>query len=211
MAMNPDQVQAMTQIIAETLRQIHEVRTVPEGPSLGSAGVSVKDLLKEIVTQMRGDGGRGGGRGLGRTILDERNFKRLDKFSSKEAEWESWQANVEVAVAAAHWPTAKVLEEVAVKEAMNEDILKDIFADIAVEKGWDDDAFMGEMEKVGGELYQHLCLLTVGETNTIVRSVREKNGFFAWQKLLVKFAPRTTARRLQAIMGIMKPPPRRRM
>jgi hypothetical protein len=32
MAMNAEQLQVMTQVIAETLKQIHDAKTVPGGP-----------------------------------------------------------------------------------------------------------------------------------------------------------------------------------
>lgn len=74
----------------------------------------------------------------------------LISSAARRRSGESWQANVEVAVAAAHWPTAKVLEEIEVKEVLNEHNLKEIFDDIALDRGWEDDAFTGKMEKAGG-------------------------------------------------------------
>ena len=102
MALNSEQMAVMTQVISETLRQIHAAGATPAGPFFAAGGAELKDIVKEIFAQMRGEVGSGGVRGAGRTILDERNFRRLDKFTSKEADWEPWQANVEVAVAAVH-------------------------------------------------------------------------------------------------------------
>lgn len=201
MAMSAEQLQMMTQVIAETLKQIHEAKTIPGGPSLVSGNEDMKMLVKEIATQMKGNGGQI----HNKSILDERHFRRLEKFSNKEADWEAWQANVEVAVAAVHSPTAKVMDEVAKKEAVDIDKVKEIFGDMLLTATWNEELFMAEMAKASGELYQHLCLWTTGEANTIVRAVREKDGFIAWKRLLTKFAPRTAARRLQAMMNIMRP------
>jgi len=203
MAMNQEQLQMMTQVIAETLKQIHEAKTVPGGPTFVSGEDNMKDFIKEMVTQFKGGGGGQGHHN--RPILDERNFRRLEKFSNKETDWEAWQANVEVAVAAVHWPTSKVMEEVGKMEVVDEDKLEDIYSSIILNMSGNEDLFMKEIRKASGELYQHLCLWTTGEANTIVRGVREKDGFLAWRRLLTKFAPRTAARRLQAMMTIMRP------
>ena len=203
MAMNAEQLQVMTQVIAETLKQIHDAKTVPGGPTFSSGEDNMKDFIKEMVNQFKSSGGGQGHHN--RPILDERNFWRLEKFSNKETDWEAWQANVEVAVAAVHWSTSKVMEEVAKMEVVDEEKLEEIYTNIALDKNWDEDLFMKEIGKACGELYQHLCLWTTGEANTIVRGVREKDGFIAWRRLLTKFAPRTAARRLQAMMTIMRP------
>ena len=76
----------------------------------------MKGLIKGLVKQMQGKGGGGGHR----AVLDERNFRRLEKFTNKQSDWEAWQANVEVAISAVHWPTAKLMEEVAKKEMVDD-------------------------------------------------------------------------------------------
>ena len=177
--MNQEQLQMMTQVIAETLKQIHEAKTVPGGPTFVSGEDNMKDFIKEMVTQFKGGGGGQGHHN--RPILDERNFRRLEKFSNKETDWEAWQANVEVAVAAVHWPTSKVMEEVGKMEVVDEDKLEDIYSSIMLNMNGNEDLFMKEIRKASGELYQHLCLWTTGEANTIVRGVREKDGFLAWR------------------------------
>ena len=78
----------------------------------------MKDFIKEMVNQFKSSGG---GQGYqNRSILDERNFRTLEKFTNKESEWEAWQANVKVAISAVHWPTAKIMEQVAKKDVTNE-------------------------------------------------------------------------------------------
>lgn len=84
--------------------------------------------------------------------------------------------------------------------------LNDIYDNVVLEAGLDTDRFKEEMGIAKREPYQHLCLLTTGEAITIVRGVRAKGGFIAWKKLLSRFAPRTSARRLQSMMTIMRPP-----
>ena len=152
-----------------------------------------------------GLGSHGGGGG-NRAILDERNFRRIEKFDNKESEWDQWQESVEVAVSAVHWGTAKMMEEVAKMDEFTDDKFKERMDDLVLNApGLDSDIFSQEQMKVKQELFQHLCLWTQGESNTIVRGVRSRNGYEAWRKLLTRLAPRTAARRLQSMMSIMRP------
>jgi hypothetical protein len=171
-AISGDQIKMMAAVISETLQQIHEARIVPGAPTFMAEDSEMKDLMKVLAKQMQGKGGGGGHR----AVLDERSFRRLEKFTNKESDWEAWQANVEVAISAVHWPTAKLMEDVAKKEVADDKRLKELFEELAMEKGWDAEEFDKEMMKVNGELYQHLCLWTAGEANTIVRAVRERVG-----------------------------------
>ena len=75
------QIAEMTTVITTTLQQLHEAKAFglgsQPGPSMG--GEDVKMLMQEMMNRMKGGGGHGGG---SRTILDERNFRRLEKFST---------------------------------------------------------------------------------------------------------------------------------
>ena len=191
----------MTRVVGETLTRMEQAGRLPGQQSWGgTAGDSdeFKNFLKEMVNQIKKPNGGGVGT---KTLLDERNFRRLEKFSNKEVDWEAWQANVEVAIAAVHQTTARMMEVVAKVETLDMQKLKDLIEVEAFERELNQE----EIEKADGELFQHLCLWTVGEANTIVRGVREKCGLIAWRRLLTRFAPRTAARRLQAMMNIMRP------
>ena len=171
---------------------------LPGQQSYGGAGADsdeFKNFLKEMVNQIKKPNGRGGDT---RTFLDERNLRRLEKFSNKEVEWEVWQANVEVATSAVHQPTARMMEVVAMVEALDMQKLKDLVEVEIFERDLNKEG----IQNADGELFQHLCLWTVGEADTIVRGVQEKCGLIAWERLLTRFAPRTVARRLQAMMNI---------
>ena len=63
-----EQLRDMTAVITATLRQLH--------------GANMFGL---------GNHGQGGN---GRVVLDERHFRRLEKFSNKESDWDAWEANV---------------------------------------------------------------------------------------------------------------------
>ena len=70
-------------------------------------------------------------------LLDERNFRRIHKFSNKEVDWDAWQYNVAVAMAAVHLGTSKVMEEISRVEEVTRDKLAEICTKIAGEQGQD--------------------------------------------------------------------------
>ena len=77
-----------------------------------------------------------------------------------------------------------MLEGLSNVDEVTDPKLNDIYDNVVLEAGLDADRFKEEMGRAKGELYQHLCLLTTGEANTIVRGVRAKDGFMAWTKML---------------------------
>ena len=74
-----------------------------------------------------------GQRGSGGVVLDERHFRMLEKFSNKESEWESWQANVEVAVATVTWGSWRVLEGLAKVDEVTDPKLNDIYVNVVLD------------------------------------------------------------------------------
>ena len=78
-ALSEDQLKMMATVISETLRQIHEARTVPGAPTFMAEDLEIKDLLKGLLKQTHGKAGGGGYR----AVLDERNFRRLEKLMNK--------------------------------------------------------------------------------------------------------------------------------
>ena len=79
-AMSDDQMKMMAAVISETLQQIHEARIVPGAPTFMAEDSEMKDLMKSLAKQMQGKGGGGGHR----AVLDERNFRRLEKFTKSQ-------------------------------------------------------------------------------------------------------------------------------
>ena len=58
---------------------------------------------------------------------------------------------------------------------------------------------------MGAELYAVLSSVTMGEAMTVVRAVANGNGWEAWSRLVNRFDPRTPAKALMAMMGVMQP------
>ena len=148
----------MIRVVGETLTRMEQAGRLPGQQSWGgTAGDSdeFKNFLKEMFNQIKKPNGGGVGT---KTLLDERNFQRLEKFSNKEVDWEAWQANVEVAIAAVHQTTARMMEVVAKVETLDMQKLKDLIEVEAFERELNQE----EIEKADGELFQHLCLWAVG-------------------------------------------------
>ena len=80
-----------------------------------------------------------------RALLDERHFRRIDKFSNKEVDGHAWQSNVEVAIAAVHLETSKVMEEISSVGEVSRNKLADICKKIAGKQGHDREKVWIEM------------------------------------------------------------------
>ena len=164
--------------------------------------MTMEDLQQVIGTAVAaalGAKGTGrGGEGERRGELGERNFRRMDIFGA-DGEWKEWYFNFGVQVKGANKEVAQVMglvENLCFREG-------DLDVD-GIKFELDSDA-EAVVDKFGGELYVRLCELTKGEPNTVIRSVAERCGFVAWKKLYDRYNPRTPARALHAMMGVMRP------
>ena len=125
--------------------------------------------------------------------LDERHFRRVEKFDGKEGMWKEWGFQFKTQVGAASRYTRNKLDEIQ-KEGTDPD-LDGIFVD--------DNADM--VDKLGAELYSTLTSLVSGEALMMVRGVPHGDGWKAWSKLFNRYNPKTPARALMAMMAVMNP------
>ena len=129
-----------------------------------------------------------------RRILDEKFFRRVEKFGGGEKDWKDWCFQFKAAVRGASRVGIEIMRwvERTDSEQTGEDI---------------DTQFVDEesVDQIGGELYDILCSITSGEALTLVRTVTEMNGFVAWKALCKRFGPVTPARALAAMMEVMNP------
>ena len=124
--------------------------------------------------------------------LDERHFRRIDKFVGDPTKWREWAFQFKTAVGALSPKARELLEEIQ-KFPKDPDWVE-IFADVE-----DDDRI-----KMSAELYSLIVTLVSGEALTVVRGVAG-NGWEAWHKLQIRFDPKTPARALRMMMGVMQP------
>ena len=133
----------------------------------------------------------GGDKGKGkRVILDEKYFRRLEKFEKDESKWGDWVFNLFVVVSGVDKECAGAME-VMLKETLT--VVNEMEVDLKV--GTD------LREKFGGELFGVLCSVTSGEANMIVRSVVGKGvGYCGFTALYLFTGLRLCRRPLQNSM-----------
>ena len=124
--------------------------------------------------------------------LDERHFRRVDKYSGG-AGWKEFAFQIRTSAGAADSRVRDVMDEI-VKAGKTPD-WDIIFAT------WSDE----DMNKMGAELYAVLSTLVMGEAMTVVRGVPSGDGWEAWSRLFNRFDPRTPAKALMAMMAVMQP------
>ena len=123
--------------------------------------------------------------------LDEREFRECPIFAGDTANWDSWSH--QLLVCCFEVPEAqKALEEVARKaDPDNLDIDQRL------------------IDEHASHLYRHLAKKTSGEANSLVRGVHSRKGklcgFTAFAILAQRYNPKTPARLLQHLMGVVSP------
>jgi hypothetical protein len=131
--------------------------------------------------------------------LDERFFRRIDKFSGDEKAWKEWHFQIKAAIRSTDMHTAEVVDWIEKHPDTTMGDLEDRFNDEFDEK---DDHLKG----LSAEMYDLLCSVTSGEAMTIVRAEVDMNGFMAWKALYARYSPMSPAKTLALLMEIMSPP-----
>ena len=163
--------------------------------------LSPADLQAMIESAVRGalrahdeaQGQRGNGDTKKGSHLDERHFRRMDKFEGVESKWKEWAFQLKTQVGAISRPTRELLDNIQNKG--NDPDWDNIFFE------HNDD----EVKKMGAELYNLMASLMGGEALPLVRGVAGSNGWEAWHKVAMRFDPKTPARALKLMMMIMQP------
>jgi hypothetical protein len=137
-------------------------------------------------------------KGIGKK-LDERNYRRIDKFTGEERHWKEWHFQFKAATRSADRHTADILDWVERYPDTTMGDLEDKYND---EFDDNDD----HLQRLASEMYDVLCSVTTGEAMTIVRAETTMNGFMAWKALYARFNPMTPARTLALLMEVMSPP-----
>ena len=182
-----------TNMVAERLAEIESMSEFGEGE---------KNFMRKLV--LSGVNLDFGGRVQSRDkfkgmILEEKYFRRMEKFGGQPELWNEWFFNFSVAIGQVGdkylWDA---IEQVVKKDFSNLDV-----GSMEVLVGRD------YYEKYSGELFSVLCGLTEGEANAVVRGVctltGERCGFTAIKALGERFNPKTPARFLMQLMDILKP------
>jgi hypothetical protein len=143
-----------------------------------------------LMAQKAASAGPGGGNGH----LDERHFRRVEKFDGVKGSWREFSFQFKTAVGMVN-PRARSLLEDIQKAGKGVD-----FDIVFMDENNDD-----HVKKMGAELYAMLSTLVAGEALTVVRGVMGGDGWLAWSRLSVRFDPRTPAKALIAMLAVMSP------
>lgn len=140
--------------------------------------------------------GLGGARSSGNNRkLQEKDFRRVEKFSGGEDAWKAWEFDFKVALRAADAVMGEALEAVELESKM---VTIANFMEL-------DDVKWDGLEERSKELYDILCMLTTGEAKAIIREVPGGDGVMAWQLLTKAYARKTLARTLRRYREVMNP------
>lgn len=172
------------------------------------AAISDEDVEK-IIAALEGRGygvyrkeaGDGGERQeRQKVILEEKHFRRIEKYNGEAGKWQEWLFGVCVAVSGVAAECCLAMEEVVKASGTIKDIVKLEEVVTQTVRG-----------RYGSELFGVLCSLTGGEANVVVRSVIQKGagycGFAALCVLSQRFNPKTPARILQYLTTVLNPTP----
>ena len=148
----------------------------------------IEATVKTLIAAQMPAGGKGGGRA---GSLDERYFRRVDKLGV--GNWKEFHFQFMTAVGAANDKIRGILDDIA--RAGKEPDWTEIF------DGFDQE----DITKYSGEVYAALSGLVTGEAMTIVKGVTTGDGFLVWSKMVSRYDPKTPAKALMAMMGVMQP------
>ena len=134
-----------------------------------------------------------------KVVLEEKYFRRIEKFGGDPGNWQEWLFGVCVAIGAVASDCVVAMEDVI----KNSGTIKNVAElDMVLDEEMKD--------KYGSELFGVLCSLTSGEANVVVRSILQKGagycGFAALCVLSQRFNPKTPARILQFLTTVLNPP-----
>ena len=137
--------------------------------------------------------------GAVRVVLEEKYFRRIDKFGGETSDWQEWLFNLCVAVSGVSRDCVRAMETVVQNANVT---LKPQTIGTILQKDL--------LDKYSSELFGILCTLTSGEANVVVRSVVQKGlgycGFAALCLLSQRFNPKTPTRVLQLLTAVLHPP-----
>ena len=134
-----------------------------------------------------------------RVVLEEKYFRRMDKFEGDMAKFRGWVFDLGVAIGGVDEKLSKTLERLGRYED------KDKW-----EPEQEGQAFQEIHEKYKGELYGLLCSITQGEAKVLVRGVYDtgkgNDGFRAFMLLNHRYDQRNNAILLQAFLEVVGSP-----
>jgi hypothetical protein len=125
--------------------------------------------------------------------LEEKSYRRVDKFQAGETEWQEFAFDVTVTTRALNPELASKMEEITKKKELDPDYF---------DKLYDQDK---ELSRGSKELFEVLCQLTGGQAKSLLRGVDRSDGLKAWRVLHTTYARDTLARTLRLYREVINP------
>jgi hypothetical protein len=126
-------------------------------------------------------------------ILEEKSFRRVEKFLTGEPEWQEFAFDVLVTTRALNPDIAARMEEIMKAKEVTMDYLESLYRSDR------------ELSKASKELYEVLCQLTGGQAKSLLRGVDGSDGLRAWRVLHTTYARDTLARTLRLYREVINP------
>ena len=125
--------------------------------------------------------------------IEEKDFKRLDKFDGTD--WKQWSFQFRTRLRATSMDTWKLM--IYTEKSANE---VEVVA-------LDEDPRLADVDVslLGAALYDVLATITKGEAFMVVQGAQEAGGLEAWRRLNEKYSPNTPAAALTALKRVMNP------
>jgi hypothetical protein len=125
--------------------------------------------------------------------LDEKNFRRVEKFSQGDSEWQEFCFDVMVTTRSINPDLASQMEDLTKAKKVDSDHYEDLYQ------------MNPEMLKASSELYEVLCQLTGGQAKSLMRGIDKQDGLKAWRNLHTTYARETLARTLRLYREVINP------
>ena len=129
--------------------------------------------------------------------LDERQYRRVDKFDGDESKFKEWRMDILIATRSVNKKVAEKLEQI---ESMAIDVTGDVIEADTANEPWQKD-----FGKRGKELFEVLYMLTSDSAKLLIRDTPSADGFAAWQLINRAYSRKTLARTLRAYQEVNAP------
>ena len=140
---------------------------------------------------------RAGGNG-GKIILEEKHFRRMEKYDGGEGKWDKWWFDLTTVIGGVDQELERVLVEVT-----------DPTTKVETKEEMERVVGMELLGKYSGVLFTAISSLTTGEASTVVRGTVSKEegkcGFRAVRKLMMRFNPKTPAKLFKMLGEVVSP------
>ena len=159
---------------------------MPLNPTMSDFMKVLVGIFEKMSTQQAASSGfQPGGSGLANTRLDERNFRRCDKFNNKQEGWKEWAKQF---LSAVRECDSSFSDYITLIEKQDTPI--------------DSITLSPVQSQLSATLHTRLYQLTQLEAWKIVDGC-DGNGIEAWRLLAHRYDPQTDARMTSLVLGIV--------